>query len=110
MLNPTRERLINTAERLYALHGLDGVSLDRIRREAGEKNASALQYHFGSKADLGYAVVEEMIRPYVEANWRPALADPANPCKNPDIAFYWTIAFSPTPPGQTPLFVPICIL
>ena len=58
MLNPTRERLINTAERLYALHGLDGVSLDRIRREAGEKNASALQYHFGSKAALLRAVFE----------------------------------------------------
>ncbi len=57
-MNPTRERLINTAERLFALHGLDGVSLDRIRREAGEKNASALQYHFGGKAALLRAVFE----------------------------------------------------
>ncbi len=57
-VNPTRERLINTAERLYALHGLDGVALDRIRREAGEKNASALQYHFGNKRALLRAVFE----------------------------------------------------
>lgn len=57
-MNATRERLINTAERLFALHGLDGVSLDRIRREAGEKNASALQYYFGGKAALLRAVFE----------------------------------------------------
>lgn len=57
-MNATRERLINTAERLFALYGLDGVSLDRIRREAGEKNASALQYHFGGKASLLRAVFD----------------------------------------------------
>lgn len=57
-MNLTRDRLINTAERLFALHGLDGVSLDRIRREAGEKNASALQYHFGGKPALLRAVFE----------------------------------------------------
>jgi len=57
-MTTTRIRLINTAERLFALHGLDGVSLDRIRREAGEKNASALQYHFGSKQALLRAVFE----------------------------------------------------
>ena len=57
-MSTTRHRLINTAERLFALHGLDGVSLDRIRREAGEKNASALQYHFGSKQALLRAVFE----------------------------------------------------
>lgn len=57
-MTTTRNRLINTAERLFALHGLDGVSLDRIRREAGEKNASALQYHFGSKQGLLRAVFE----------------------------------------------------
>lgn len=57
-MSATRDRLINTAERLFALHGLEGVSLDRIRREAGEKNASALQYHFGSKASLLRAVFE----------------------------------------------------
>lgn len=54
----TRDRLINTAERLFALHGLDGVSLDLIRREAGEKNTSALQYHFGNRQALLRAVFE----------------------------------------------------
>ena len=57
-MTTTRNRLINTAERLFALYGLDGVSLDRIRREAGEKNASAMQYHFGSKQALLRAVFE----------------------------------------------------
>ena len=57
-MTTTRDRLINTAERLFALHGVGGVSLDRIRREAGEKNASALQYHFGNKQALLRAVFE----------------------------------------------------
>ena len=57
-MTSTRDRLINTAERLFALHGVGGVSLDQIRREAGEKNASALQYHFGTKQALLRAVFE----------------------------------------------------
>lgn len=57
-MTSTRDRLVNTAERLFAMQGLDGVALDRIRREAGEKNASALQYHFGSRQALIRAVFE----------------------------------------------------
>lgn len=48
----TREVLLDTAERLFGQHGLEGVSLSRITREAGQRNASALHYHFGSKTDL----------------------------------------------------------
>jgi AcrR family transcriptional regulator len=53
----TRERLIDAAERLFAEHGFDGVTLKQITAEAGQRNASALQYHFGSKLDLVRAIV-----------------------------------------------------
>jgi AcrR family transcriptional regulator len=56
-----RERLILTAERLFAVHGVDAVSLNRIRLDAGEKNGSAINYHFGSKEALIRAIFESRI-------------------------------------------------
>src|SRR5215475_2396856 len=52
----SRERLILAAEWLFAERGIDGVSLREINRAAGQKNASGLQYHFGTKVDLIAAV------------------------------------------------------
>ncbi|MEU4837537.1 TetR/AcrR family transcriptional regulator [Nocardia testacea] len=52
-----KQQLVLTAERLYALHGLDGVPLRRISAEAGMGNKSAVQYHFGSKDGLVEAIL-----------------------------------------------------
>jgi AcrR family transcriptional regulator len=46
------------AERLFAAHGLDGVSLRQIGAAAGNANNSAVQYHFGSKDQLVQAILE----------------------------------------------------
>ncbi len=54
----TIEHLLDTAERLFAEEGLDGVSLNRVRKEAGARNASVMQYYFGSKRDLIVAIFE----------------------------------------------------
>lgn len=54
---PTQERLLQVAERLFAQHGIDAVSLNRIRVEAGARNSSALHYHFGSKEALIEAIL-----------------------------------------------------
>jgi AcrR family transcriptional regulator len=48
----TRERLLDTAERLFATHGLHAVSLRTINTEAGARNVSAAHYHFGSKTGV----------------------------------------------------------
>ena len=53
----TKEALISTAERLYAERGLDAVSMREITREAGQKNSTALQYHFSGKEALISAIV-----------------------------------------------------
>ena len=42
----TRERLVAAGQRLFAAHGVYSTPLSRIVAEAGQKNASALQYHF----------------------------------------------------------------
>lgn len=52
----TRERLLLTAERLFAVHGIDAVSLRQISVEAGQRNNSAAQYHFGTKEELIRAI------------------------------------------------------
>jgi AcrR family transcriptional regulator len=48
---------VTTAERLFALHGIDGVSLRQIGAAAGVANNSAVQYHFGSKEGLVQAIL-----------------------------------------------------
>lgn len=52
----TREALILAGERLFAEHGINGVSLRQINAHAGQKNSSAAHYHFGSKQALIKAI------------------------------------------------------
>jgi AcrR family transcriptional regulator len=53
----TREKLLRAAEHLFARHGLD-VPIREIHALAGQKNASAIQYHFGSKEELVQAIID----------------------------------------------------
>lgn len=52
-----KQRLVLTAERLFATKGLDGVPLRQIGVETGMANRSAVQYHFGSKDSLVEAIL-----------------------------------------------------
>jgi AcrR family transcriptional regulator len=52
----TALQLLLTAERMFAEHGLAGVSMRQISIEAGSSNNSAIQYHFGSKEELLRAI------------------------------------------------------
>ncbi|MFI6481818.1 TetR/AcrR family transcriptional regulator [Nonomuraea sp. NPDC050663] len=62
----TRNRLISAAERLFAERGVDTVSLREINAAAGQRNNTALQYHFGDRAALVRAVLGRH-QPGVEA-------------------------------------------
>ncbi len=53
----TKQQLVRTAERLFAIHGIDGVSLRQIGAEAGMANNTVVQYHFGSKDRLVDAIL-----------------------------------------------------
>lgn len=53
----TRQRILLTAERLFAEHGVDQVSARQIIQAADQGNSSAIRYHFGSKADLLAAIL-----------------------------------------------------
>jgi AcrR family transcriptional regulator len=59
----TRARLLEAAERLFAERGIAGVSLREIGVAAGQRNNSAIQYHFASKQGLVLALCERRMRP-----------------------------------------------
>jgi len=50
--NDTKSSLMDTAERLFAEYGIEAVSAWQIALAAGQRNESAIAYHFGSKDDL----------------------------------------------------------
>jgi AcrR family transcriptional regulator len=52
-----RDLIMSTAEELFARKGIDSVSLNEINKAAGQRNTSALHYHFGSKDGLVEAIV-----------------------------------------------------
>jgi len=52
-----RQILLRTAESLFASRGIDAVSLNEINKAAGQRNTSALHYHFGSKEKLIDAII-----------------------------------------------------
>jgi AcrR family transcriptional regulator len=50
--NGTKQKLLDAAERLFAMRGVDGVTVREILAAAGQRNMAALYYHFGTKEDL----------------------------------------------------------
>jgi len=54
----TRQKLLATAERLFAERGIEAVSLREIATAARQRNPYVVQYHFGSKEALVGALLE----------------------------------------------------
>ncbi|MEO6126507.1 MAG: hypothetical protein ABIR32_22630 [Ilumatobacteraceae bacterium] len=54
----TREKLIVTGQRLFADQGVFRVPLRTVIEQAGQKNTSALHYHFGGREGLLGAIIE----------------------------------------------------
>jgi len=62
-----RRLMLETAERLFAREGLDSVPLHRIVQDSGQRNRSALHYHFGTRPEV-VAHVVNMRLPLVNAH------------------------------------------
>jgi AcrR family transcriptional regulator len=56
-----REELLDTAEALFGLYGINAVSLREIAAAAGQRNSSAVQYHFHDKEGLLDALIQDRI-------------------------------------------------
>lgn len=74
----TREHILDAAERLWSERGVAGVSLREIRISAGQRNSSALQFHFAGRDGLLLALADRHL-PRVAAIqdqlWAALLAD-----------------------------------
>lgn len=68
----TRAALIAAGAAEIHRKGFGAASVDAILRDTGVTKG-ALYHHFGSKAGLGHAVVDEVVRPFIEAKWKPML-------------------------------------
>ena len=81
----TPSAIMDSAEILMAEHGINGVSLREILRDA-EANPAALNYHFGSKDGLIQAILDrhghatrvrrlELLRALENADTQPTIAE-----------------------------------
>jgi len=71
----TRDQILDAAARLIHLQGYHGTALDDVLRESGVGKGN-LYYYFKSKEDLGYAIIDRLVRGFVERTLEPAFADP----------------------------------
>ncbi len=57
----TKDRLLRTAEQLFAEYGIEAVTPRQIALAAGQLNQSAIRYHFGTKEALIEALLARRI-------------------------------------------------
>jgi AcrR family transcriptional regulator len=69
----TKTQLVEAGERLFGLHGLEGVSLRQIAAAVGSSNSYVVQYHFGDKEALCRAIFVRRL-PSLEARRGALLA------------------------------------
>jgi AcrR family transcriptional regulator len=69
-----RVQIMEAAERLFAERGVGAVSLREVGAAAGQRNNSAVQYHFGSKEGLVEAIFNHRMGP-IDEHRRRLLAE-----------------------------------
>lgn len=74
----TRQRILDAAFMEIYRNGFQGMRLDDVLVVTG-LTKGALYHHFPNKRALGYAVVDEVILPTIEAMWLQPLKNAADP-------------------------------
>jgi TetR/AcrR family transcriptional repressor of nem operon len=77
-LAASRKEILDAAFRLVFVRGFQGVSIDDIVAQTS-LTKGALYHQFPTKLDLGYALVDEVIKPMTISRW----IDPLREAKNP---------------------------
>ncbi len=75
---PTRDLILDVAEKRFAEHGFAGVSVRQIAADAGLKNQASLYHHFKNKRALYEAVIQRGMEPVIEVIAR-SQSQPAGP-------------------------------
>ena len=71
----TRDLILDAATRLIHLQGYHCTSLDDVLRESGVGKGN-FYYHFKSKEELGYAIIDRLMQGFIKRTLEPAFADP----------------------------------
>src|ERR1044071_5595813 len=71
----TREALLKAATRLIHVQGYQNTSLDDVLRESGVGKGN-FYYHFKSKEDLGYAILDRIVALFIGRTLEPCFANP----------------------------------
>jgi AcrR family transcriptional regulator len=71
----TKALLLGEAERLFALRGVHQATTREITEAAGQRNTSALTYHFGSRSGLLYEILRRHGTP-LDAHRAELVAEP----------------------------------
>src|SRR5438046_3032060 len=64
----TRRKLLEAGQLEVYLHGFQAAHLDDILRRAGVTKG-AFFHHFASKAEFGYALVDDVLAEMIAAQW-----------------------------------------
>ncbi len=75
---PTKDLILDVAEKRFAEHGFAGVSVRQIAADAGLKNQASLYHHFRNKQALYEAVIQRGMEPIIEVIAR-SKTEPAGP-------------------------------
>jgi len=95
-LEPTKLIIVQTALTLFSEFGIEGVSLSKLREQAGQQNRSAIHYHFENKEGLLTAVtahVGELLATELSATLALFDTDELDPSKS--LAEVLTVLYSP---------------
>jgi len=71
----TRDQILDAASRLMHVRGYHGTSLDDVLKETGVGKGN-FYYYFKSKEDLGYAIIDRVVKSFVARTLEPAFGDP----------------------------------
>ncbi len=74
----TRQQILASAFEEIHRRGFQAASIQKILKRTGVTKG-ALYHHFPGKLDLGYAVVDEIVRAYVDSIWMQPLAQADDP-------------------------------
>src|SRR5688572_15957021 len=72
----TRDAILEAAAGLMHLKGYQATSLDDVLRESGVGKGN-FYYHFKSKEDLGYAILDQIIASFLGRTLDPCFSDPS---------------------------------
>lgn len=72
----TRDQILDAASRLIHVRGYHGTSLDDVLKETGLGKGN-FYYYFKSKEDLGYAIIDRVVKSFVDRTLEPAFRDGA---------------------------------